>query len=192
VAVLAGLATWALLGGLPGIVVGSVVALGLDRGLRRLEPRARRHEREAVTEALPFAADLLSAVLLAGATLDGALRCVATALGPPLDARLHQVASAHALGADLMEVWRPLGDLPAAIPIVRAAMRSGRSGAALALALHRAADTARAAAETAGDAAGRRAGVLLVLPVGLCFLPAFVLLGVVPVAVGVLGEVVSW
>jgi pilus assembly protein TadC len=71
-------------------------------------------------------------------------------------------------------------------------MRSGRSGAALALALHRAADTARAAAETAGDAAGRRAGVLLVLPVGLCFLPAFVLLGVVPVAVGVLGEVVSW
>jgi hypothetical protein len=34
-----------------------------------------------------------------------------------------------------------------------------------------------------------RAGVLIVLPLGLCFLPAFVLAGLVPVVVAVLGDV---
>ena len=41
----------------------------------------------------------------------------------------------------------------------------------------------------AADADGRRAGVLIVLPLGLCFLPAFVLAGLVPVIVAVLGGV---
>jgi pilus assembly protein TadC len=192
VAVLAGVAVSLLAGGVIGVVAGAGVAIALDRALPRLEPRARRRDREAANAALPFAADLLSAVLRAGAPLDSALRCVAGALDPPLARRLEQVAAACALGADPLEVWKPLDDLPAAVPIVRAAMRSGRSGAALAHALRRAADTTRAAAEAAGDAGGRRAGVLVVLPVGLCFLPAFVLLGVVPVASGVLAEVLSW
>jgi len=43
----------------------------------------------------------------------------------------------------------------------------------------------------AADAAARRAGVLIVLPLGLCFLPAFVLAGLVPVIVAVLGDVLS-
>ncbi len=36
---------------------------------------------------------------------------------------------------------------------------------------------------------GGRAGVLIAGPLGLCFLPAFVLLGVVPVVAGLAGEV---
>jgi pilus assembly protein TadC len=192
VAALAGVAVWLFVGGVTGVLAGAGVAVGLDRALPRLEPRARRLDREAAAAALPFAADLLSAVLCAGAPLDAALRCVAGALDPPLGRRLEQVAAAYALGSDPHDVWKPLEDLPAAAPLVRAAMRSGRSGAALAQSLRRAADTSRAAAEAAGDADGRRAGVLVVLPVGLCFLPAFVLLGVVPVAAGVLAEVLSW
>ena len=39
------------------------------------------------------------------------------------------------------------------------------------------------------DAAAQRAGVLVVLPLGLCFLPAFVLVGVVPILLGVLDDV---
>jgi pilus assembly protein TadC len=39
------------------------------------------------------------------------------------------------------------------------------------------------------EAAARRAGVLVVLPLGLCFLPAFVFAGLVPVIVAVLGDV---
>jgi pilus assembly protein TadC len=191
-AVLAAGAVWLLAGGVIGVVAGVVVGIGLDRALRRLESRSCRLDREEADEALPFAADLLSAVLRAGAPLDAALRCVAAVLDPPLARRLQQVAAAYALGSDPLAVWKPLEDLPSAVSVVRAAMRSGHSGAALAHALRRAADTTRAAAEAAGDAAGQRTGVLVVLPVGLCFLPAFVLLGVVPVAVGVLTEVLSW
>ncbi|MCU1621436.1 MAG: hypothetical protein JWL79_281, partial [Frankiales bacterium] len=36
-----------------------------------------------------------------------------------------------------------------------------------------------------------RAGVLAVLPLGACFLPAFVLLGVVPAVIGLAGPLLS-
>jgi pilus assembly protein TadC len=38
-------------------------------------------------------------------------------------------------------------------------------------------------------AAAERAGVLIAGPLGLCFLPAFVCLGIVPVVVGLAGEI---
>ena len=69
------------------------------------------------------------------------------------------------------------------------AVRSSHSGAALAANLTRLADDLRGARAAALDAAARRAGVLVVLPLGLCFLPAFVLAGLVPVVVAVLGDV---
>jgi pilus assembly protein TadC len=192
VAVLAGAAVWAVVGGVPGLVVGVVTAVALDRVVRRLEPREVRRDRHAATAVLPFAADLLAAALTAGATVDGALRSVGRAVGGPLGDRLQRVAAAHALGAGPDDLWRPLADLPAALPVIRAAQRSHQSGAALAVALRRAADAARAAEDGSDEAAVRRTGVLIVLPVGLCFLPAFVLIGIVPVIVGVLGDVLRW
>ena len=68
-------------------------------------------------------------------------------------------------------------------------MRSSSSGGALAGALLRLADDLRADRSVAAEAAARRSGVLIVLPLGLCFLPAFVLAGLVPVVVAVLGDV---
>ncbi|HEX7746632.1 MAG TPA: secretion system protein, partial [Micromonosporaceae bacterium] len=53
----------------------------------------------------------------------------------------------------------------------------------------RVADDLRADRAAAAEAAARRAGVLVVLPLGLCFLPAFILAGLVPVIVAVLGDV---
>jgi pilus assembly protein TadC len=192
VAALGGAAAWAVVGGIPGMVIGTVAAVVLDRMLRRREPREVRRDRRSAAAALPFAADLLAAALTAGATLDGALRCVGSAIGGPLGDRLRRVAAAHALGAGPEDVWHPLADLPDAVPVVRAALRSHQSGAALALALRRAAEAARTADEVSAEAAARRVGVLVVLPVGLCFLPAFALIGVVPVVVGVLGDVLRW
>jgi hypothetical protein len=55
--------------------------------------------------------------------------------------------------------------------------------------LDRQADELRAARTAAAEAAARRVGVLVVLPLALCFLPAFVLAGVVPVIVAVFGDV---
>jgi len=78
-----------------------------------------------------------------------------------------------------------------AVRVARAAQRSAHSGAALAGALVRIADDLRNDIALANEAAARRAGVLVVLPLGLCFLPAFVLTGLVPVIVAVIGGVLS-
>ena len=40
--------------------------------------------------------------------------------------------------------------------------------------------TVRAALTDAAEARAQRAGVLIAAPLGLCFLPAFVLVGIVP------------
>jgi tight adherence protein B len=72
--------------------------------------------------------------------------------------------------------------------MVRAAImaldRAEMSGAKLAATLTRLADRARDEAHAESIAAARRAGVLAVAPLGLCFLPAFLLLGVVPMVLG--------
>ncbi|MCW2777557.1 MAG: hypothetical protein JWN17_1282, partial [Frankiales bacterium] len=58
-------------------------------------------------------------------------------------------------------------------------------------AVARLAADARAEARSAAEQRARRAGVLAVAPLGLCFLPAFVLLGVVPVVVGLAGPLLA-
>ncbi|MGN8049852.1 type II secretion system F family protein [Curtobacterium sp. 22159] len=67
------------------------------------------------------------------------------------------------------------------------ARRAGVPAAAL---LHAAAEDVRDEAAALGLAAAERLAVRLVLPLGVCVLPAFVLVGVVPVVVGVLSSTV--
>jgi tight adherence protein B len=69
----------------------------------------------------------------------------------------------------------------AVVAMVEAFERSGASGARLATTLARLADRSRDEAHTDAIEAARRAGVVAAAPLGLCFLPAFLLLGVCPV-----------
>jgi pilus assembly protein TadC len=50
---------------------------------------------------------------------------------------------------------------------------------------------ARAERGRAATARARRAGVLITLPLGLCFLPAFLVVGVLPVVIGLAGGMVN-
>ncbi len=184
-----GLATAVLLGGWPGPVAGALVAVGLDRLLRRLEPAAARQRRLREAADLPLAADLLAASLRAGAPVDRAVAAVADALGGPLGERLTRVGRTLRLGGEAAESWAHLTPVTGAERLSVAAVRSSASGAALAGALTRLADDLRADRAISAEAAARRAGVLIVLPLGLCFLPAFILAGLVPVIVAVLGDV---
>ncbi len=189
VAVLAGVAVAVVLGGWGGAMLGVVVGGGLAVGLPRLETKAAREERTAMDQTVPFAADLLAAALRAGAPTPHAVAQVAAAVGGPLGVRLAAVARGLDLGAPAAEAWQVLDSVPAAASLVRAAVRASESGAALAGASTRLAAELRAGHDAAADAAARRAGVLVVLPLGCCFLPAFVLLGVVPIVLGVLDGV---
>ena len=65
-----------------------------------------------------------------------------------------------------------------------------RAGVPAATLLRAAAEDVRDDAAAAGLAAAERLAVRLVLPLGVCVLPAFVLVGVVPVVVGVLSSTV--
>jgi pilus assembly protein TadC len=197
--VLCGLATGGLVGGWPGLVLGGLVCGGAYTWFRRQPTAAEAGAARTVAADLPFAADLLASALRAGAPPDLAAAYAGRALGGPLGDRLERVARALRLGSPADEAWSYLYDRPQRTDkqpdgvrrMVRAAVRSQHSGAALAGSLLRVADDVRADRLIAADAEGRRAGVLIVLPLGLCFLPAFVLAGLVPVIVAVLGGVLN-
>lgn len=190
-AVVAGVAVAVLIGRWWGVPVAIGAGVAVVRGLRRRTPAEIRKAQLRAAADLPLGADLLAAALQAGAPVDRAVSAVADALGGPLGERLGRTARSLSLGADAPEAWGHLSDVPGAGRLVAAAVRSSASGGALAGALGRLADDLRGDRRVAADVAARRAGVLIVLPLGLCFLPAFGLAGLMPVIAAVLGGVLA-
>jgi Type II secretion system (T2SS), protein F len=123
---------------------------------------------------------------LAGAweLLAASVRAVAEGLGVAAGPALRRTAELLALGADPPQAWQPALECTATARLARAARRSGRSGTALAESLTRLAAEVRAGAREQSEARAQRAGVLIAAPLGLCFLPAFLAIGVVPVLIG--------
>jgi Flp pilus assembly protein TadB len=191
VALLGGSTVAVLVQGWPGVAVGVVLAVMLWRFLPRLPTAAQRAESHRARSDLPFAADLLAAALCAGVPPDRAALTVGAAVGGPVGVRLCGAGHALRLGEPPADAWTSLAHVHGAERLVRAVVRSSDSGAALARALTRLADELRDAAVADAEAAARRAGVLVVLPLGLCFLPAFLLAGVVPVVIAVLSGVLG-
>lgn len=185
----AALGVWLLLGGWIGIVLGVATYAVAGRLLRRVESPARRREREQIRADLPYAADLLAATVRAGMPTDLALRTVGTALAGPLGRRFVQVADGLRIGLEPGDAWSVLRAGSESARLVEAVLRSADSGAAIARSVERVADATRAAAVARMESASSRLGVLLVLPLGLCFLPAFVFAGIVPVIAAELGGV---
>ncbi|WP_240506102.1 type II secretion system F family protein [Thermoactinospora rubra] len=158
--------------------------------LRRRQPPEAERERAAIVADLPFAVDLMVACLQAGQPVTAATAITASAIGGPLGRRLTWVSTQLRLGADTEPTWSHLGRDPAVRQLSAAMIRAARSGAPVADALIRVADDARASARAASTAKARRVGVMAVAPLGLCFLPAFVLLGIIPVIAGLAESVV--
>ncbi|MFI6506114.1 type II secretion system F family protein [Streptosporangium sp. NPDC050855] len=189
VALGAGVAMFLVVGGLPGIcagLAGSGVALTV---LRRREPSELRRERERVTADLPLAADLLVASLRAGQPITGALDVTVEAVGGPLGDRLAWVSGQLRLGAAPESAWEALASERSLAPLARVMSRAALGGAPVAEVLTRLSDDSRQAARAVSAAAAQRVGVQVVAPLGLCFLPAFVFLGIIPVVAGLAGEV---
>lgn len=184
---LAGVAAYLVVGGLLGLLLAAVLVLAGPPALARLPSRADQERMAALTRDLPLALDLLSACLAGGAPLQAAIPAAAAAVGGECGDRLGRVAAALTVGTPPLEAWAYLGtgtEDGAAGPAGRALARAGETGAPVAAAVARVAADARVQARAASTEAARRAGVLAVAPLGLCFLPAFVLLGVVPVVIG--------
>jgi pilus assembly protein TadC len=191
VAVAVGVSTAVVLGGRFGVAAGVAAVVVLWWQLPRLQAAAGAARLRREARDLPAGVDLLAAALRAGAPPGHAAAVVGAALAGAVGARLARVGHALRLGESPERAWAYVADLPGGERVARAAVRSADSGAALATALVRLADEMRAARAAGADAAARRAGVLVVLPLGLCFLPAFLLAGVVPVVIAVLDGVLG-
>ncbi|MGW0659217.1 type II secretion system F family protein [Streptodolium elevatio] len=183
-AALAGLAAALVVGGLPGVVAAPLVGLAVDRQLGRIAPAADRLRRERMAADLPTAADLLSACLAAGAPPVEAVTAVADAIGGPLGSELRAAAASVRLGGDPARSWSALAASRELAPLARALSRSGEGGAPLAERIAHVADECRDRRRSDLTAAARRTAVRATLPLGVCFLPAFLLIGVLPVVVG--------
>jgi Flp pilus assembly protein TadB len=179
-----GVAAGLLVGGPTGLVVAVVGAVVGERFLRRstVDTGSARRVRD-----LPGACDLLAVCLSAGMPLTGALAAVSAALPGPLGRDLARVAALGRLGADTHRAWDDVAE--ELRPLARVLQRAAGSGASAASALTALAADCRAGARADTEAAVRRAGIRVLLPLGLCFLPAFVCLGVVPLVLGIAGDV---
>ncbi|MDP9393971.1 MAG: type II secretion system F family protein, partial [Actinomycetota bacterium] len=141
-------------------------------------------DRAQAEAALPLVADLLAACLAAGATPLAACAAVAEAVGKPIGPWLERAQRRCSLGEDPSDAWRELCADPVLAPLGRVLARASRTGAPAAELLARAAQDARRRQALAMQDRARRVGVLATLPVGLCFLPSFVVVGIVPTVIG--------
>lgn len=160
-------------------------------GLR--QPESTRPKREPPGDPLAFAStlDVLGACLQSGMAVSAAAAATAPSAPPHLMRMLSRAADMLALGADAATAWSDpvAAQDDHAHALLRLARRSASSGAALAQGVTDLAAQSRENAADAARAAAERAAVLIAGPLGLCYLPAFLCLGVVPVVAGLAGDV---
>ncbi|MFC7623245.1 type II secretion system F family protein [Microlunatus sp. GCM10028923] len=166
-----------------GAGLGAVVATGW------VETGAYRRRRQQLIMDLPQVLALLGAAVGAGLPLRGAVREVAAASVGPVAEDLHRVIAQIDLGRPEEEAWRELRRDPVWAPAAVDLARSVESGTRLAEALRRHAELARQRRRAAIEIVARAVGVRSVLPLMACFVPAFILIGIVPTVASALLKV---
>ncbi|WP_435840208.1 type II secretion system F family protein [Streptomyces atroolivaceus] len=178
---------WILVGGPAGFGAGLAAAYGMWRWQRSAKGRrSAGSEAEAalIARQLPTTTDLLASCISAGAGPRDAAEAVGESIAGPVGERLARTAAEILLGGEPAEAWGRFGELPGAAPLARCLERAASTGAPAAEPVSRLADEIRAERASAAVARAQRAGVLITAPVGLCFLPAFLAVGVAPVVIG--------
>ncbi|MFJ5612953.1 type II secretion system F family protein [Streptomyces sp. NPDC093221] len=191
--VAAGLGAATLISGVLGGLVGVLTALGVRRSLRGRQNATESSEadEEPDPSELPLCADLMAACLAAGASPGEAAGAVGRSLAGPLGTALIRVRAELRLGGDPAECWQRFGRLPTAREMGRCLARASTTGSAPVAEMSRLAADYRAAYARSALARARRAAVHATAPLGVCFLPAFLLVGVAPVVMGLAGTVLG-
>jgi pilus assembly protein TadC len=186
-------AGWLVFGGVTGLVPGLAAAVVLGRWRRRQRQSAAASDADARLAArqLPLAADLLAACIAAGAGPVVAAQAVGEALGGPVGEGLAHGAAEVRLGGEPARAWWGLASTPGAAALAGLLERADVSGLPAAGPVARLAADTRAEWARAATARARRAAVMVTAPVGLCFLPAFIAVGVLPIVIGLAGGVMG-
>lgn len=133
------------------------------------------------------ACDLVALALTSGAGVDQALTEVAEGSGAPVGAALRSIVASRRWGLDPVVGGSDL----AWGPLVRAVRLAEAAGVPPAAAMRRAAEDLRSRRQHRWETATARLRVQVVLPLGLCFLPAFLLTTVVPVVLALAAGVTA-
>jgi pilus assembly protein TadC len=161
----------------PIIAVAGVLALGW------LEPRSGRRRRQQLIMEAPQALELLAACLAAGLPAGTACVAVVKTFDGPVSDDLGRVLAMLELGVGEVSAWRALQDHPQLGLAAQDLARSVESGTSMVEDLRHHAAAAREARRGALQARARAVGVRSVLPMMICFIPSFMLLGIVPAVV---------
>lgn len=177
--------------GWPGWFLGLALAVWVCAWASRAEPPQARRDRESIRRDLPGLVMLLSAALRAGADPGSAVRSVARALpGPGADV-LHGAGRELELGRHPAEVWQSLARHQELTPLARALTRATESGISISDTVTALAGELAERSRAEAEDRARRVGVRAAVPLGVCLLPAFLLLGIVPTVVS-LAAAIQW
>jgi pilus assembly protein TadC len=163
----------------------------LDRARGASPPRPPASDRSRDPLAIASSLDVFAACLTSGMAVATAAAATGPSAPHPLAGVLVRAADLLTLGADPATAWTDVGGPTdqRIEALLRLARRSAASGTALAQGVAELAEQSRLDAGDAAQAAAERASVLIAGPLGLCYLPAFLCLGIVPVVVGLAGDV---
>jgi Flp pilus assembly protein TadB len=130
----------------------------------------------------------MSALLESGAAPSVALSRVCEVVEEPLRGELSAYVTRLRLGRDPVSVWSTMAGHPQLGALGRSLERAAQSGASVADALARLSDDLRSRRRGEVDGLVRTVEVRATAPLGACLLPAFVLVGVVPLVAGSVGS----
>ena len=184
--VLAGVAVASFVSGPSGAAAGVVSTVVTWWLIGRTEPAGERRRRRAAERDLPGLVQLLAAALETGCDVAEALRLVCAACPGSAADTLAKVPPRLALGLPPARAWQPVLDDVRLAPLGRALVRAGRSGASVTHEVARLADELARTSRATVEERARSVGVKAAVPLGLCLLPSFVLVGVVPLVVSLL------
>lgn len=163
--------------------VGAAGAIWLSRRM----PDEQAKQQRLMTAEFPLVLGFMALVVESGTPVRFAAQAVAQVVDEPNAARLRGVLARCDVGFSEAEAWRALskdlvwGDVAAELA------RCVETGAATGNTLRQAGAAASKTAAAAAIAQARGVGVSSTLPLVSCFLPAFLLVGVVPIIGGLIG-----
>lgn len=166
---------WALPLG-AGTAAVTVVALGWVRVTHPAHERLRRE--------LPTTLELIAACVEAGSPPAVAIDVVAGVVAPTTRDYLTRISARLRIGVPAAEAWLAEVDHPVWGGVARDLARTAKSGTAVESALRVHAEEMRRRSHEQATRAARAVGVKSVMPLMICFLPAFIAVGIVPIIAG--------
>jgi len=183
---------WVFSSSLLSLGVGAVVG-GLASRWLVTSTQTDAKAQALIVHEFPLVLNFLASVVESGAPLRFAAQAVSEVCDVGNASRLRTVLAQCDVGFSDAEAWRTLMDDPVWGDVARELARCVDTGAAVGDVLRAAAIRATKAAAAQATTKARSVGVTSTLPLVACFLPAFLLVGVVPIVGGLIsGYIAGW